>query len=65
MRDFRVRTSVRLMQDRVGDHVALDEIARESGLSRPHFYKLFREQVGVHAEHVSQHAAHGDAPSTG
>lgn len=47
MRDFRVRTSVRLMQDRVGDHVALDEIARESGLSRPHFYKLFREQVGV------------------
>ena len=47
MRDFRVRTSVRLMQDRVGDHVALDEIARDSGLSRPHFYKLFREQVGV------------------
>ena len=47
LRDFRVRTSVRLMQDRVGDHVALDEIARDSGLSRPHFYKLFREQVGV------------------
>jgi AraC-like DNA-binding protein len=47
MRDFRVRTSVRLMEDRVGDHVALDQIARESGLSRPHFYKLFREQVGV------------------
>jgi AraC-like DNA-binding protein len=46
-RDFRVRTSVRLMHDRVGDHVALDEIARESGLSRPHFYRLFREQVGV------------------
>lgn len=47
MRDFRVRTSVRLMQDRVRDHVALDDIARDSGLSRPHFYKLFREQVGV------------------
>jgi AraC-like DNA-binding protein len=47
LRDFRVRTSVRLMQDRLGDHLALDEIARESGLSRPHFYKLFREQVGV------------------
>jgi AraC-like DNA-binding protein len=47
MRDFRVRTSVRLMQDRLRDHLALDEIARESGLSRPHFYKLFREQVGV------------------
>jgi AraC-like DNA-binding protein len=47
MRDFRVRASVRLMQDRLGDHLALCEIARESGLSRPHFYKLFREQVGV------------------
>jgi AraC-like DNA-binding protein len=47
MRDFRVRTSVRLMERRVGDHVALDEIARDSGLSRPHFYKLFREQVGI------------------
>lgn len=46
-RDFRVRTSVRLMQERLGDHLCLDEIARESGLSRPHFYKLFREQVGV------------------
>lgn len=46
-RDFRVRNSVRLMQRCVGDHVALDEIARESGLSRPHFYKLFRQQVGV------------------
>jgi AraC-like DNA-binding protein len=47
LRDFRVRTSVRLMEDRLGDHLALDDIARESGLSRPHFYKLFREQVGV------------------
>jgi AraC-like DNA-binding protein len=46
-RDFRVRTSVRLMQDRLCDQLALDDIARESGLSRPHFYKLFREQVGV------------------
>lgn len=47
MRDFRVRASIRLMQDRLRDHLALNEIARESGLSRPHFYKLFREQVGV------------------
>lgn len=46
-RDFRVRTSVRLMHERLDDHLALDEIAREAGLSRPHFYKLFREQVGV------------------
>jgi AraC-like DNA-binding protein len=27
--------------------VALDKIARDAGLSRPHFYKLFRQQVGI------------------
>jgi len=47
VRDYRVRNSVRLMQSRLGDHVVLDDIARDSGLSRPHFYKLFREQVGL------------------
>ena len=25
----------------------LDGIARESGLSRPHFYKLFKQQTGL------------------
>ena len=29
------------------DADALDAIARESGLSRPHFYKLFRSQTGI------------------
>ena len=47
VRDFRVRNSVRLMQTRVNERIALDRIARESGLSRPHFYKLFRQQVGI------------------
>src|SRR5205809_3445449 len=27
--------------------IELDNIARESGLSRPHFYRLFRSQTGV------------------
>lgn len=45
--DFRVRNSVKLMQRSVGERIMLDEIARDSGLSRPHFYKLFREQVGI------------------
>jgi AraC-like DNA-binding protein len=47
VRDFRVRNSIRLMQQRLLDEVALDKIARDAGLSRPHFYKLFRQQVGI------------------
>jgi AraC-like DNA-binding protein len=47
VRDFRVRNSIRLMQQRLHDEVALDDIARDAGLSRPHFYKLFRQQVGI------------------
>lgn len=46
-RDFRLRNAARLMRSRLCDHVPLDEIARESGLSRPHFYKLFRQQIGI------------------
>ena len=30
-----------------GAEIELDAIAREAGLSRPHFYKLFRTQTGV------------------
>lgn len=44
--DFRVRKSIRLIQD-AGADVELDKVARESGLSRPHFYKLFRTQTGL------------------
>lgn len=45
--DFRVRNSVKLMKRSVGERIVLDDIARDAGLSRPHFYKLFREQVGI------------------
>lgn len=47
IRDYRVRNSIRFMSNRLGDGVVLDTIARESGLSRPHFYKLFRQNVGL------------------
>lgn len=47
VRDYRVRNSVRLMQHRMNERIALDMIARDAGLSRPHFYKLFRQQVGT------------------
>jgi AraC-like DNA-binding protein len=35
------------MKERLGDELDLDGIASEAGLSRPHFYKLFRENVGI------------------
>src|SRR5271156_5154880 len=45
--DFRVRKSIRLIQEGLGADIELDQVAREAGLSRPHFYKLFRMQTGV------------------
>jgi AraC-like DNA-binding protein len=45
--DFRVRKCIRLMSENPGAEIELDTIARESGLSRPHFYRLFRAQTGV------------------
>jgi AraC-like DNA-binding protein len=45
--DFRVRKSLRLLDDGLCQGLALDNVARDAGLSRPHFYKLFRENIGV------------------
>jgi transcriptional regulator GlxA family with amidase domain len=45
--DFRVRKSMRLMSERLGEDLELDDVARDAGLSRPHFYKLFRKQTGI------------------
>lgn len=45
--DFRIRNSIRLMRSRLGDGLVLDHIARDAGLSRPHFFKLFRKCVGL------------------
>jgi AraC-like DNA-binding protein len=45
--DYRVRKSLRLLDEGLSEGVALDSVARDAGLSRPHFYKLFRENTGV------------------
>jgi AraC-like DNA-binding protein len=45
--DYRVRKSIKLLSDAAGAEIELDRVAREAGLSRPHFYKLFRAQTGV------------------
>ena len=45
--DFRVRKSLRLLDDGLAQGIELDNVARDAGLSRPHFYKLFRENTGI------------------
>jgi AraC-like DNA-binding protein len=45
--DPRIRKSLALIHEYLKDDVPPEHIAREVGLSRPHFYKLFREHVGV------------------
>lgn len=45
--DFRVRKSLRLLDDGLTQGIELDAVARDAGLSRPHFFKLFRENTGV------------------
>jgi AraC-like DNA-binding protein len=45
--DFRVRKSLRLLDDGLAQGIELDAVARNAGLSRPHFFKLFRENTGV------------------
>jgi len=45
--DFRVRKSLRLLDDGLAQGIELAAVARNVGLSRPHFFKLFRENTGV------------------
>jgi len=45
--DFRVRKSLRILDDCIAEGIELDDVARDAGLSRPHFFKLFRENTGV------------------
>lgn len=45
--DYRVRRAVEMMRSDVSGRMGLDEVARSVGLSRPHFYALFKEQMGV------------------
>ncbi len=45
--DFRVRKAIDLMRAHVGKRICFDAIARSVGLSRPHFFALFKEQMNV------------------
>lgn len=46
-RDYRVGRALRHMRERAAEAVDLDDVARLSGLSRPHFNHLFRSCTGV------------------
>lgn len=43
--DFRVRKAIALMQEHVAERISFDSVARSVGLSRPHFFALFKEQT--------------------
>ncbi|WP_299400717.1 AraC family transcriptional regulator [uncultured Roseobacter sp.] len=45
--DFRVRRSLRLIQEKMGQDMDMERMARSVGLSRPHFFKLFKQYMGV------------------
>lgn len=45
--DKRVLRACRLLEENPSYEGALERVAREAGLSRAHFFKLFRQQVGV------------------
>lgn len=45
--DHRIRSSLRMMQQYVSAEVDMEAVARTVGLSRPHFFKLFKLQLGV------------------
>ncbi|MGL4243383.1 MAG: helix-turn-helix domain-containing protein [Beijerinckiaceae bacterium] len=47
LRDFRIRRALRLLDETLGEPMDLATVSRAAGLSRPHFFKLFREQVGL------------------
>ncbi|MEO1459100.1 MAG: AraC family transcriptional regulator [Pseudomonadota bacterium] len=46
-KDFRVRKALSIMRENFRDMSDMDDIARHAGLSRPHFFKLFKKQMGI------------------
>ena len=47
MQDFRVRKAIQLMKANVCERICFDDVARTVGLSRPHFFALFKEQTNL------------------
>lgn len=45
--DWRIRRAIDLLRESAGKPVDLDHVARESGLSRAHFYRLFQRSTNM------------------
>jgi AraC-like DNA-binding protein len=45
--DHRLRAAISYMREHVGDPIAVDEVAGNVGLSRAHFFALFRDQLNT------------------
>jgi AraC family transcriptional regulator len=45
--DFRVRRAMYFMEQHLDARVSLEQVARNAGLSRPHFFSLFHEQTSL------------------
>lgn len=45
--DWRIRKAMSYMEEHLEARWSLGEVAREAGISRPHFFNLFIKQVGV------------------
>lgn len=45
--DWRIRRAIQLIQEDVGRISQVDVVARETGLSRAHFFRLFESSIGV------------------
>ncbi|MEM1383205.1 MAG: AraC family transcriptional regulator [Pseudomonadota bacterium] len=46
-KDYRIRKAITVMNDRFREMTDMDDLARDAGLSRPHFFKLFKKQMGI------------------
>ncbi|MEP9348216.1 AraC family transcriptional regulator [Xanthobacter sp. KR7-225] len=44
-RDFRIRKAIAMMKDAVGARPSFDDVARSVGMSRPHFFAVFKSQT--------------------
>lgn len=47
MLDHRLRAAIAYMREHVGEPIAVDDVAGKVGVSRAHFYTLFRDQLNT------------------
>ncbi len=46
-RDFRIRKAIALMRENLASGLDMESLARASGISRPHFFSIFRDELDL------------------